>query len=81
MRPSNNLENKTPSDTYWRIQLVFMNVQFFRTITWIKSGPGAFDESRFAMAFLTISGVTEILCSFVLVLEGKIDKEVPESQN
>ena len=26
MGPSNNLENKTPSDTYWRIQLC-MNVQ------------------------------------------------------
>ena len=22
MRPSNNLENKTPKDTYWRVQLV-----------------------------------------------------------
>ena len=22
MRPFNNLENKTPSDTYWRVQLV-----------------------------------------------------------
>ena len=27
MRPSNNLENKTPSDTYWRVQLVWMKVQ------------------------------------------------------
>ena len=22
MKPSNNLENKTPQDTYWRVQLV-----------------------------------------------------------
>ena len=29
--------------------------------------------------FLTILGVTEILCSFKLVLEGKAGKEIPES--
>ena len=29
--------------------------------------------------FLTILGVTQILCSFKLVLEGKTDKETPES--
>ena len=27
MRPSNNLENKILSDTYWIVQLVCMNVQ------------------------------------------------------
>ena len=27
MKPSNNLENKTPSDTYWRVQLVCKKVQ------------------------------------------------------
>ena len=31
------------------------------------------------MTFLTILGVTEILCSFRLVLEGKLGKEIPES--
>ena len=31
------------------------------------------------MTFLTIFGVTEILCSFSLVLEGKTSKETPES--
>ena len=31
------------------------------------------------MTFLTIMGVTEILCSFKLVLEGKTGKEIPES--
>ena len=31
------------------------------------------------MTFLTILGVTEILCSFKLVLEGKTGKERPES--
>ena len=41
--------------------------------------PDAFDESRFVMTFLTILGVTDILCSFRLVLEGKTGKEIPES--
>ena len=27
MRTSNNLENKAPADTYWRVQLVFKKVQ------------------------------------------------------
>ena len=31
------------------------------------------------MTFLTISGVTEILCSFKLVLERETRKEIPES--
>ena len=31
------------------------------------------------MTFLTIVGVTEILCSFKLVLERKTGKEIPES--
>ena len=31
------------------------------------------------MTFLTILGVTKILCSFKLILEGKTDREIPES--
>ena len=31
------------------------------------------------MTFLPILGVTEILCSLKLVLEGKAGKEIPES--
>ena len=45
--------------------------QFFKTTSEIKSGPDAFDESRFIMTFLTILRVTEILWSFKLALEGK----------
>ena len=48
--------------------------QFFRTTTGIQSGPDTFDESRFVMTFLTILGVTDILCSF----DGKTGKEIPE---
>ena len=56
--------------------------QFFRTTTGIQSGQDAFDESRFLETFLTILGVMEILCSFRLVLEGKMKtgKELSESQ-
>ena len=82
MRPSNNLENKTPSDTYWRVQLVCVKVQihnYFRITTGIQPGPGAFDKSRFIMIFLIILGVTKISCSFCLVLEGKLGKEISES--
>ena len=63
MKPSNNLENRTLSDT----------------TTGIWSGPDALDKSKFIMTFLTILGVTEIVCSFRLVLEGKTGKEIPES--
>ena len=31
------------------------------------------------MTFLIILGITEILCSLRLVLEGKVGKEIPES--
>ena len=82
MKPSNNLENKTPSDTYWRDQLVCKEIsgsQFFRTTTGIQSGQDIFERSRFIITFLTIFGVTEISCSFRLVIEGKPGKEIPES--
>ena len=52
--------------------------QFFKNTSGIQSGPYAFDKSRFIMTFLTVLGVTEILCSFKLVLDGKIGQEVPE---
>ena len=53
--------------------------QFFRTTTGIQSGLDALDKSRFVMTFLTILGVTEVLCSFRLVPEEKAGKEIPES--
>ena len=53
--------------------------QFFRTTTRIQSEPGAFDESRFVMTFLTMLGVMETLCSFRLVLEVKTGNEIPKS--
>ena len=53
--------------------------QLFRTTTERQSGTDAFDESRFVITFLTILGVMEILCSFILSPEGKTSKEIPQS--
>ena len=71
---SSNLENKTPSDS-----IDELSYEFFRTTIGIQSRPDAFDKSRFIMTFLTILGVTDILCSFSLVLEGKTGKKLPDS--
>ena len=82
MRPSNNLENKTLSDNILKSSASMYessDSQFFRNTTAIQSRPDAFDESRFVMTFLTILGVTEILCSSRLVLERKTGKEKPKS--
>ena len=56
-----------------------LSSQFFRTTSGLQPGPAAFDESRFVLTFLTILGVTEMLCSFRLVLEGKTGEEIPKS--
>ena len=53
--------------------------QFFRRNTGIQSGPDTFEKSKLVMTFLTNSGVTEVLCSFRLALEGKTGTEIPES--
>ena len=37
MRPSNNLENKTPSDIYWRVLPVYIKVQTHSSLE-IKTG-------------------------------------------
>ena len=53
--------------------------QFFRTTTGIQSEADTFEKTRYVMTFITILGVTEILYSFKLVLEGKTGKWIPES--
>ena len=60
---------------FWRFQLVRTASKFFRNITGTQSGPDTVDESRFFMTLLFILGVTEILCSLRLDLEGKTGKE------
>ena len=52
--------------------------QFFRTNIRTKSGPETFQEWRFVRTFLTILGVKKILGIFILVLQGKIGKEILE---
>ena len=47
----------------------------------MQSGPDVFDKSKFIATFLTILGVTEILCCFKLVLEGKTGKEISTFSN
>ena len=47
---------------------------FFWTTPDIQSEPDAFNKSMFVITFSTILGVTEILCSFGLELEGKTGK-------
>ena len=46
-------------------------LEFLITTAGTQSRPDAFDESRLVITFLTALRVTEILCSFKLVLEGK----------
>ena len=53
--------------------------KYFRTTTEVPSGPGAFGKPRFVITILTILGVTEIWCSFRLILEGKTGKKIPTS--
>ena len=81
MKPSNSLKTrllrhllKSSASMYER-----SGSHFFRNTAGIPSGPDVFDKTRFIMTFLTIFGVTEILCSFRLVLEGKTGKEIPHS--
>ena len=45
--------------------------QIFRITTGKQSGPNVFDKLRLVMTFSTNLGVTEVLCSFRLVLEEK----------
>ena len=82
MRTSINLDNKTPSNMYRRVQLSMYESSgshFFKTTTGIQWGLDAFDESRLAMTVVTYLGVKWIFCCFRSVLEGKPGKEMPES--
>ena len=73
MRPSKNLNNKILSDILKSSAGIYESSpsQFFRTTTRIQTKPNVLDDSMFVMAFFTILGVTEILCSLRLVLDGK----------
>ena len=52
IRPSSNLENETPSDTFCSASMYESSgSQFFRTTNGIQSGPDAFDGSRFVTLY------------------------------
>ena len=56
MRPSNNLENKAPSDTYRRVKLQCMKVKVHNSLEpplEYNQDQIPFDGSRFAITFLT----------------------------
>ena len=80
MKPPNNLESKTPSDTYCRFQLVCKNVHAHSTL----EPPLEYNQDQMPLAnqdsliLLTILGVI-VICSFRLILEGKTGIEILES--
>ena len=78
MKPSNSLESKIPSGTYWRAQLLCMKVQNTSSEQ-PEEYNQTFVKSRLVMTFLTKLEVTWILCCFRFVLEGKSAKEIPKS--
>lgn len=75
MSPSNNLENKVSSDTYWKTHLICRKVRAHRTTTRIQSNtnPDTFEES---ISIIKL-GVTRILSNFRLILEERKGKEIP----
>ena len=82
MKPSSNMENKTPSDTYWTVQLVCKKLQAHRFLEpEYNHGqmPLTKEGSLWSLCSLAILGVTEILCGFRLVLERKAGIKMPES--
>ena len=80
MRPCNNLKKQ---DSFRHILKSSASMhedsgsQLFKTTTGIQSGRDTFDESGFVRTFLTSLGITEIFCSFRLVIQRIKDKEIP----
>ena len=63
---SKNLENKTPSDIFRRVQLECIErsrSHFFRTTSGIESRPDALDKSRLVVTFLTSLEVEHFIMS------------------
>ena len=79
MRLFNSLKKKTPSDTYWIVQLECKKVPAHSSL----EPPLEYNQDQMPAenqgSLWTFLGVMEILCSFILVLEGKTSKEIPES--
>ena len=52
--------------------------QFYETTQWNKIMTRCFWQIKVSNDFLNALWITEILCSFRLVLQGKIDQKIPE---
>ena len=80
MKPSNNLENKTLSDTYWRVQLVCKKIQAHSSL----EPPLEYNQDQMRLtnqdSVWPFEPSWELRkYSFRLVLEGQTGKEVSES--
>ena len=71
MRPSNSLENKTPPDTYWKLQLVSKIVRAHSSL----EPPLVYNQDQMPLA----NQGSLWPCSCRLALEGKTGKEIPAS--
>ena len=71
MRPSNSLENKTPPDTYWKLQLVSKIVRLHSSL----EPPLVYNQDQMPLA----NQGSLWPCSCRLALEGKTGKEIPAS--
>ena len=56
-----------------------LSSQFFRNSTDRQSGQDMFEESKLGINIFTYLGVTRILYSFRLILEGRAEEEGPDS--
>ena len=82
MKLSKNQEVKIHSDTNWKIQLVYMTVQVHSSSELIvehKENQNSLSNQSWLWPYLSNLRVKRMLCSFSLVLEGKIGKKIPES--
>ena len=81
MRPSNNLENKTPSDTYWRVQLVCTKFQARNSLEPpLKYNQDQTHLMNQSSSLWPFSPSWELLKYYAfLILDGQTGKELPES--
>ena len=81
MRPSNNLEKKIPSDTYWKVQLVRMKVQAYSS----SEPPLEYNQEQTPWRIKVGYGLFNQLGSYRNIIQlqissrRKTDKEIPES--
>ena len=90
MRPSNILNNKTTSETYWKVQLVcikfLVQSSLERPLKYNQNQMPLMNQASLRHFWhllwhfiITIFGVMEILCSFRLALEVETTEEIPDS--